>query len=241
MSNQALKLGLIILIACALGACQSRQETNEYAGPAVTKLQTETGATKLPAGALPVGATPRAVAELKAVRLPHAATKPQVRRIEELDVYALAPSAYLLAYGHMLKASAYLRTEKLSVLSPHINAASLKTGLEPALIAAVIMVESGAVHEAVSNKGALGLMQLMPETARELELDEPFDPAANILAGSTYLKQQLKRFGRVDLALAAYNAGPQAVLRAQGIPHFAETQGFVRKVLTTYAQLKSQH
>lgn len=191
------------------------------------------------AAAAPTKAQTKVVAPVKEARKPVAWAKPQVRRIDELDVYALAPSAYLLAYGHMLKAAEYLRTQHLTQLTPHIRKASVATGLDPALIAAVIMVESGAVRDAVSEKGAQGLMQLMPTTAQELELSDPFDPEANIMAGSTYLKRQLTRFGRLDLALAAYNAGPQAVVRAHGIPAYAQTQGFVRKVLSAYAQLKA--
>lgn len=208
------------------------------AQPQVNLAPTEQQAVK----AVPATLTGPQVLSLKVSTQTVAATeaKTQVHRIDTMDVYALAPSSYLLAHGHMLKASGYLRTERLAQLSPYIAHAAAVTGLEPELIAAVIIVESGAVRDAVSNKGALGLMQLMPETARELKLDEPFDPKANITAGSTYLKQQITRFKRVDLALAAYNAGPQAVLRAQGIPAYPETQNFVTKVLSTYTRLKHQ-
>ena len=223
MSKAALLALSLLLIGCSTTAPPRAAPTPTPTAAAVAPTKAQT----------------KVAAPVKEIRAPTAARKPQVRRLDSMDVYALAPSAYLLAYGHMLKASQYLSTQNLTQLTPHIQTASLATGLDPALIAAVIMVESGAVRDAVSEKGAQGLMQLMPTTAQELELSDPFDPEANIMAGSTYLKRQLTRFGRLDLALAAYNAGPQAVVRAHGIPAYAQTQGFVRKVLSAYAQLKA--
>lgn len=105
-------------------------------------------------------------------------------------------------------------------------------GLRPDLVRAVIQVESAFDPYARSPKGALGLMQLMPATADDLGVDDPFDPEANIRGGTAYLRELIDRFGgNEELALAAYNAGPAAVERyGQAIPPYRETQDYVRKV-----------
>ncbi len=106
--------------------------------------------------------------------------------------------------------------------------------LDPELVKAVIQIESGFDPRAVSSKGAQGLMQLMPATATEVRVEDPFDPLQSIRGGTLYLKRMLDQFGRIELALAAYNAGPTAVKRYGGIPPYAETRDYVRKVLTLY-------
>jgi len=95
----------------------------------------------------------------------------------------------------------------------------------------IIDVESAGNPGAVSKKGAIGLMQLMPGTAKDLGVD-PFDPEQNIHGGVKYFRQMLDRFGDQELALAAYNAGPGAVARYGGVPPFRETQNYVNRVLS---------
>ncbi|HEU4751768.1 MAG TPA: transglycosylase SLT domain-containing protein, partial [Armatimonadota bacterium] len=114
---------------------------------------------------------------------------------------------------------------------PILAEAAARTGLPEELLAAVIQQESGFNPGARSRTGALGLMQLMPGTARALGVRNPLDPRENVLGGAQYLQQQLARFGRLDLALAAYNAGPAAVQQYGGIPPFAETQKYVQAIL----------
>ena len=123
-------------------------------------------------------------------------------------------------------------------LEEAIARAAEATGLEPALIAAVVEVESAFDPFAVSPKGAAGLMQIMPDTARTLALDDPFDAEANIAAGARLLKRLIERYdGDLDLALAAYNAGEGAVARYGGIPPFPETRNYVRLVRRQYERL----
>ena len=112
-----------------------------------------------------------------------------------------------------------------------LAAAAVAQALDPALLEAVAWAESRFRHDALSPKGAAGVMQLMPQTARELGVDR-FDLVQNIAGGAAYLGGMMRRFGGDrSLALAAYNAGPGAVLRYGGVPPFAETQAYVAQIL----------
>ena len=117
-------------------------------------------------------------------------------------------------------------------ISSIIKTASTKNQVDPSLLRAVVVQESAFRPCAVSTAGAMGLMQIMPETADDLGLADPFDPAANVDAGAHYLKQMLDRYhGNAALALAAYNAGPGRTDRANGIPQIPETIGYVSRIL----------
>lgn len=111
-----------------------------------------------------------------------------------------------------------------------IDAAATRHGVDVRLVRAVIQVESAYRANARSRKGAKGLMQLMPQTARQYAVNNPYDPASNLDAGVKHLKSLLERF-ELKLALAAYNAGEAAVRRFGGIPPFQETRDYVRQVL----------
>jgi hypothetical protein len=151
------------------------------------------------------------------------------------DTLAAGPAA---GAGRSLRAfSATLSLSSPSPYSSQILAAAKEHKVDPALIAAVIRAESNGVSTAVSRKGARGLMQLMPATARRLGVRSPFDPKENIRGGTAYLAELASRYGdtRADLVLAAYNAGERAVDEHKGVPPYRETREYVRKVLAFWA------
>jgi soluble lytic murein transglycosylase-like protein len=116
-----------------------------------------------------------------------------------------------------------------------IDEAAARHHVDPSLVRSVVKVESNFNPNAVSPKGAMGLMQLMPSTARSLNVANPFDPAQNVDAGVRHLRKLLDSYGgNVSLSLAAYNAGSGAVARSAGVPHFRETQDYVRRITSLY-------
>jgi hypothetical protein len=147
-------------------------------------------------------------------------------------------------YGHdssqsanakILAANARGHQASQEEIDSSIVMAAGRHNVDPNLVRAVVKVESNFNSNAVSRKGAMGLMQLMPSTARELKVKNPFDPDQNVDAGVRHLKQLLENYGGdVDLTLAAYNAGSGAVARSAGVPHYAETQNYVRRITNLY-------
>ena len=120
-------------------------------------------------------------------------------------------------------------------LEPLIDKYSKIRSLDPDLVRAIIQVESGGRVTALSHKGAMGLMQLMPDTARQLAVEDPYDAEQNVRGGTRYLSRMLDLFnGNLELALSGYNAGPEAVNRYGGVPPYAETRSYVEKVLRIY-------
>lgn len=121
-----------------------------------------------------------------------------------------------------------------SRIDRYIDESAAAIGIDPGLLAAVISNESGFNPHATSAAGARGLMQLMPQTAASLGVTDAYDPEQNIRGGARYLRALLDRFGSLELAVAAYNAGPAAVERYGGVPPYRETRAYVRNVLARY-------
>jgi soluble lytic murein transglycosylase-like protein len=141
------------------------------------------------------------------------------------------------------QAAAAVTARRASIWEDHIQAAAEKYGLAPPLLKAVMAVESNFDPTAVSDKGATGLMQLMPATARDMYVDDLYDPRQNIEGGARYLRQLQDRFGNdLEQVLAAYNAGPEAVRRSGGaVPPIPETRAYVKKVLALYQAYLGGH
>lgn len=137
----------------------------------------------------------------------------------------------------------FLAREEPRKINPSIEDIVSKTskayGIDPDLIMAVMKVESNFNSQLVSPKGAMGLMQLMPGTAAEMGVSDPFDVEENITGGVKYLRYLSEKYkGNLELILAAYNAGPAVVDRYGGIPPYKETQDYVKKVLSVYKKFK---
>jgi soluble lytic murein transglycosylase len=170
-------------------------------------------------------------------------------RETEADIYAYRDSRGVLRFTNVPTQPSYrvvIRTSRKRPSSSSrfprrfdriVRSASDRYGVDPNLVSAMIKVESNFDPRAVSRKGARGLMQLMPETARELGVGDIYDPTENINGGVRHLKLLLDRFsGNQRMALAAYNAGATAVERYKGVPPFSETRKYVRLVLRYYRQ-----
>lgn len=152
-----------------------------------------------------------------------------------------SPLNQILAESTNEEKSTQDKEESLPPYHSIILQAANQNNIDPALIRAVIMAESAYNPKAVSRSGAMGLMQLMPRTARALGVQDTFNPEHNINGGVKYLRQMLDRFnGDIKLALAAYNAGSRYVKKYRGIPPFKETRNYIKKVLTYYEAYRKE-
>jgi soluble lytic murein transglycosylase len=140
--------------------------------------------------------------------------------------------------GTVLKPLIQKNSHIKNIIERAIKINSEKYGVEPELIKSIIEIESSGNPRAVSNAGAQGLMQLMPVTAKELNVVSPFDINDNIRGGTEYFANMLNRFDSLEEALAAYNAGPGNVEKYKGIPPFNETRRYIEKVKNLYYKLK---
>ena len=152
--------------------------------------------------------------------------------------YVDIPTAEIVSYEHVdIPPAPELAPAK--TIQDHVSDASKTTGIDPDFLDSVIHQESGFNPNAVSKKGARGLMQLMPDTADKLGVHNSFDPAENVHGGAAYLRQLLELYhGDAQKALAAYNAGPGRVDQYKGVPPYRETQAYVARIIREYNRKK---
>lgn len=168
----------------------------------------------------------------------------------QADIYVYRDNQGVLHFSNVptsLGYTNYMNESSLDSISASQDAsyddliaeAANKNKLSFHLLKALIHVESYFNPYAISKKGALGLMQIMPENLATLNIEHPFDPRENVMGGASYLKNMMKRFdGKLELALAAYNAGPSAVEKYSAIPPYRETREYVQKVISLYNRYK---
>ena len=160
-------------------------------------------------------------------RVPHATVGAAKSAAAEVDQYLGKSSSDQNSFSR----SGFTQRE----IDAAIDKAAVRHNVDANLVRALVKVESNFNPNAVSRKGAMGLMQLMPQTARQLKLTNPFNPEENVDAGVRHLKQLLESYGGdVRLSLAAYNAGSGAVARSAGIPKYAETRNYVKRITQLY-------
>jgi soluble lytic murein transglycosylase-like protein len=211
-----MRLLAALLPALLVALCVSAQE-----------VQTTPGKQRVGAGAQPASAGDRQRASVERQR---AGIRARLQPAEtDQDSFFTAPWPPLPLPAAAAPACEPVPAEQIG---PLVEQISKREGLAPDLLRTVIEKESGYLPCAVSEKGALGLMQLMPETAEQLGVRDPFDPAENLSAGAKFLKQMLTRYqGNLAAALAAYNAGPSRTDAAGGIPAISETTNYVSGIV----------
>lgn len=189
-------------------------------------------------------ATSDSAAQLHEAELPASDLAPSARP-ESVSIFVRAwpaPAQLAQAVAAARPLRRFRERVSTAAFDQLIRGAAFRTNVDPLILHAIIDVESRARPNAVSVKGATGLMQLMPATAATLGVRDPehalFDPMVNVLAGSTYFRQMHARYRDLRLALAAYNAGPGAVDRHRGVPPYRETRDYVAKVMARYDALR---
>lgn len=166
-----------------------------------------------------------------------------VKILEDIEVVVMSASMtqQVVAQGAKPPATVEKEDDVECLYDPIIAKAANQYNVDPAMVKAIILAESGYNPNAVSKKGAMGLMQLMPVTARELGVKNGFNPEQNIQAGVKYFKQLMNRYrGNVKLALAAYNAGSRNVREYKGVPPFKATRYYIKKVLEYHQHYSNQ-
>ncbi len=182
-------------------------------------------------------ASPRSDWQWRPYRHPAGRTDPTAMHDDHVHVSFRGGAPVMSAETASYRPPAVDLPQQAQRWSTAIDTAARDVGVDPLLLLALVQHESGFDPNVVSHAGAIGLAQLMPGTARELGVN-PHDPHQNLAGGARYLKAQLERFGSVELALAAYNAGPGRVQQAGGIPNIEETQNYVANVMATWQQLR---
>jgi hypothetical protein len=176
--------------------------------------------------------------DVSAPTTPNESTRPDATDDDSKSHSVVIQPGYSQSADPALRSSSSV-APRVMALSPVIAEAARAADLDSALLMAVIDVESGGNPQAVSPKGATGLMQLMPSTGARHGASDLFDPRQNITAGARYLKQLMRQFGDLQLVLAAYNAGEGAVQKYGGqIPPYAETMNYVPKVIARYTRYR---
>lgn len=168
----------------------------------------------------------------------HQTSAAEIPMVSPVAVSSPAQADYLAALPKKERPSVRIKREEI-LYGTIIEKAADRHQVDPALVKAIIMAESGYNPKAISKRGAKGLMQLMPKTAEALGVEDSFNPEDNIDAGVEYFRKLLNRFdGSIELALAAYNAGSRKVRKYRGVPPFKATKYYINKVLEYYETYK---
>jgi len=228
----ALMASLVIAIFLSLAMPYLQAESSSGAAHAVITSSTDDSGHKVYVNeSFPVTTSKRSEAPTRNSLAFWSATEHRWKAVPSANIRAARSAAAEVNQTNFAPGKAFSAQD----IDAAIDQAASRHNVDPNLVRAVIKVESNFNPNAVSRKGAMGLMQLMPQTARQLKVENPFDPQQNVDAGVRHLKQLMESYGGdVKLTLAAYNAGQGAVARSAGVPHFAETRNYVKRITQLY-------